>query len=225
MRFLRTLLFPLLALTSFALARSSTGDSVLVLLDTSLKKENFSIFFGDLESTWSGLSSSTRLIHFVPPRREGLQTDLPIPQGHDSGDYQGRCCSVCSRRSLRSRDQEYVPMSSSSHYVYKYTPSPQPSRQMLHPNPWSPSSPKIRIFSLLCHQNRLLSLLLPPNSLSSSRRLALPSSRISPSVTRLPRSSLFSHRARTMSSQTNSLPSGSLAFLKRLATARCSSPC
>ncbi|KAI1791499.1 dolichyl-diphosphooligosaccharide-protein glycosyltransferase [Ganoderma leucocontextum] len=49
MRFLRTLLFPLLALTSFALARSSTGDSVLVLLDPSLKRENFSIFFGDLE--------------------------------------------------------------------------------------------------------------------------------------------------------------------------------
>ena len=50
MRFLRTLLFPLLALTSFVLARSSTGDSVLVLLDPSLKRENFSIFFGDLES-------------------------------------------------------------------------------------------------------------------------------------------------------------------------------
>ena len=50
MRFLRTLLLPLLALTSLALARSSTGDSVLILLDPSLKKENFSIFFGDLES-------------------------------------------------------------------------------------------------------------------------------------------------------------------------------
>ncbi|EJF62711.1 dolichyl-diphosphooligosaccharide-protein glycosyltransferase [Dichomitus squalens LYAD-421 SS1] len=49
MRFLRTLLFPLVALTSLALARSSTGDTVLVLLEPSLKKENFSIFFGDLE--------------------------------------------------------------------------------------------------------------------------------------------------------------------------------
>ena len=49
MRFLRTLLFPhLVALTSFALARSSTGVSVFVLLDSS-HKENFSIFFGDLE--------------------------------------------------------------------------------------------------------------------------------------------------------------------------------
>ncbi|KAI0700549.1 dolichyl-diphosphooligosaccharide-protein glycosyltransferase [Cerioporus squamosus] len=49
MRFLRRLLLPVLALASLALARSSTGDSVLVLLDPSLKKENFSIFFGDLE--------------------------------------------------------------------------------------------------------------------------------------------------------------------------------
>ncbi|KAI0781447.1 Dolichyl-diphosphooligosaccharide-protein glycosyltransferase subunit [Trametes elegans] len=49
MRFLRGLLLPLVALASFAFARSSTGDSVLVLLDPSLKRENFSIFFGDLE--------------------------------------------------------------------------------------------------------------------------------------------------------------------------------
>ncbi|KAI8999107.1 Dolichyl-diphosphooligosaccharide-protein glycosyltransferase subunit [Trametes punicea] len=49
MRFLRGLLLPLVALGAFAFARSSTGDSVLVLLDPSLKKENFSIFFDDLE--------------------------------------------------------------------------------------------------------------------------------------------------------------------------------
>ncbi|KAI0831642.1 Dolichyl-diphosphooligosaccharide-protein glycosyltransferase subunit [Trametes gibbosa] len=49
MRFLRGLLLPLVALGGFACARSSTGDSVLVLLDPSLKRENFSIFFGDLE--------------------------------------------------------------------------------------------------------------------------------------------------------------------------------
>lgn len=50
MRFLRGLLLPLVALAGFACARSSTGDSVLVLLDPSLKRDNFSIFFGDLES-------------------------------------------------------------------------------------------------------------------------------------------------------------------------------
>ncbi|KAL1947248.1 hypothetical protein VTO73DRAFT_14209 [Trametes versicolor] len=49
MRFLRGLLLPLVALAGFACARSSTGDSVLVLLDPSLKRDNFSIFFGDLE--------------------------------------------------------------------------------------------------------------------------------------------------------------------------------
>ncbi|KAI0628746.1 Dolichyl-diphosphooligosaccharide-protein glycosyltransferase subunit [Trametes polyzona] len=49
MRFLRGLLLPLVALVGFTFARSSTGDSVLVLLDPSLKRDNFSIFFGDLE--------------------------------------------------------------------------------------------------------------------------------------------------------------------------------
>ncbi|KAI0657230.1 dolichyl-diphosphooligosaccharide-protein glycosyltransferase [Cubamyces menziesii] len=49
MRFLRGLLLPLVALAGFAFARSSTGDSVLVLLDPSLDRDNFSIFFGDLE--------------------------------------------------------------------------------------------------------------------------------------------------------------------------------
>ncbi|KAI0648379.1 Dolichyl-diphosphooligosaccharide-protein glycosyltransferase subunit [Trametes meyenii] len=49
MRFLRGLLLSVAAFAGFAFARSSTGDSVLVLLDPSLKRENFSIFFGDLE--------------------------------------------------------------------------------------------------------------------------------------------------------------------------------
>ncbi|KAH9918369.1 dolichyl-diphosphooligosaccharide-protein glycosyltransferase [Epithele typhae] len=49
MRLLRKLLFSVLALASLALAKSSTGDSVLVVLDPSLRKEDYSIFFGDLE--------------------------------------------------------------------------------------------------------------------------------------------------------------------------------
>ncbi|KAI0806816.1 dolichyl-diphosphooligosaccharide-protein glycosyltransferase [Fomes fomentarius] len=49
MRFLRKLAATVVLLASLALAKSSTGDTVLVLLDPSLKKENFSIFFGDLE--------------------------------------------------------------------------------------------------------------------------------------------------------------------------------
>ena len=60
MRFLRQLLLPVLALAGLALARSSSGDSVLVLLDPSLKREDFSVFFGDLESTYqSSLSFNT----------------------------------------------------------------------------------------------------------------------------------------------------------------------
>ncbi|KAI0668417.1 Dolichyl-diphosphooligosaccharide-protein glycosyltransferase subunit [Trametes maxima] len=49
MRFLRGLLLSVAAFAGFTFARSSTGDSVLVLLDPSLKRENFSVFFGDLE--------------------------------------------------------------------------------------------------------------------------------------------------------------------------------
>ncbi|KAI0747762.1 Dolichyl-diphosphooligosaccharide-protein glycosyltransferase [Daedaleopsis nitida] len=48
MRFLRKLLLPVLAFANLAWARSSTGDSVLVVLDPSLKKDDFSIFLGDL---------------------------------------------------------------------------------------------------------------------------------------------------------------------------------
>ena len=50
MRFLCKLLLPFLALASLSWAKSSSGDSVLVILDPTLKKDNFSIFFGDLES-------------------------------------------------------------------------------------------------------------------------------------------------------------------------------
>lgn len=42
-------LFALVAV-QVTLAKSSTGDSVLVLLQPSLKKEDYSIFFGNLES-------------------------------------------------------------------------------------------------------------------------------------------------------------------------------
>jgi oligosaccharyltransferase complex subunit beta len=37
------------ALFAFVKAKSSTGDSVLVLLDSRLDKESFSVFFGGLE--------------------------------------------------------------------------------------------------------------------------------------------------------------------------------
>ncbi|TFY70199.1 hypothetical protein EVG20_g2806 [Dentipellis fragilis] len=49
MRAFSTLLAPLLALLAVAHAKSSTGDSVLVVLEPKLKKEDFSIFFGNLE--------------------------------------------------------------------------------------------------------------------------------------------------------------------------------
>jgi hypothetical protein len=50
MWFLSSVLVALLAFARFSFATSSSGNSVLVLLDTSLEKENYSIFFGGLES-------------------------------------------------------------------------------------------------------------------------------------------------------------------------------
>jgi hypothetical protein len=50
MWFLSSALVALLAFSRLSFATSSSGDSVLVLLDASLEKENYSIFFGGLES-------------------------------------------------------------------------------------------------------------------------------------------------------------------------------
>jgi oligosaccharyltransferase complex subunit beta len=52
MRLLSSALVTLLALTKLSFASSSSGDSVLVVLDPSLDRENYSIFFGGLESMW-----------------------------------------------------------------------------------------------------------------------------------------------------------------------------
>ncbi|KAI0028193.1 Dolichyl-diphosphooligosaccharide-protein glycosyltransferase subunit [Vararia minispora EC-137] len=49
MRFGCAILFTALAYAAQALAKSSTGDSVLVVLQPSLKKEDYSLFFGNLE--------------------------------------------------------------------------------------------------------------------------------------------------------------------------------
>jgi oligosaccharyltransferase complex subunit beta len=49
MRFLGSVLVSSLVLAGKVLAKSSSGDSVLVLLDPSLDRANYSIFFGGLE--------------------------------------------------------------------------------------------------------------------------------------------------------------------------------
>jgi len=47
---LNSALVALVAVARLSFASSSSGESVLVLLDTSLDRENYSIFFGGLES-------------------------------------------------------------------------------------------------------------------------------------------------------------------------------
>ena len=48
----RLLLLPLLGLTSLAAAKSSSGDSVLVVLDQTVVKEDYNLFFTGLESAY-----------------------------------------------------------------------------------------------------------------------------------------------------------------------------
>jgi len=50
---LRALTTAILALAGLVNAQSSTGNSVLIVLDKDLKKESFSAFFGGLESAFS----------------------------------------------------------------------------------------------------------------------------------------------------------------------------
>lgn len=54
------LLAHLVALAAMVSAKSSTGDSVLVVLEPSLKREDYSMFFGGLESTWRRLRADRR---------------------------------------------------------------------------------------------------------------------------------------------------------------------
>lgn len=57
----------LLLLVTTVLAKSSTGDKVLVLLDPSLDSANYSIFFNGLESM--SPRSIPHFASFTPPAR------------------------------------------------------------------------------------------------------------------------------------------------------------
>ena len=59
-----------LGLTSWATAKSSTGDSVLVILEPKLQKDNFSIFFDGLR----GMYTRVWVFHYMSEleHREGI---------------------------------------------------------------------------------------------------------------------------------------------------------
>lgn len=63
MRFLRSALVSCLVLLAGVLAKSSSGDKVLVLLDPALDRENYSIFFNGLESMSRRTICSLLFIH------------------------------------------------------------------------------------------------------------------------------------------------------------------
>lgn len=55
-------------------AKSSTGDSVLVVLDNKLNRADYSLFFGGLESA---CERNLYLISLTPCHRAGVQHYLP----------------------------------------------------------------------------------------------------------------------------------------------------
>ncbi|OAX35296.1 Dolichyl-diphosphooligosaccharide-protein glycosyltransferase [Rhizopogon vinicolor AM-OR11-026] len=73
MRLLSSAFVALLAFARLSFAASSSGDSVLVLLDTSLDRENYSIFFGGLEKR--GYSLTFR----APKDASPAITDYDVP--------------------------------------------------------------------------------------------------------------------------------------------------
>jgi len=52
-----------LSVLTLSLAKSSTGDSVLVILDPNLQKDNFSIFFNNLKGM-NGIHLATHIHPF-----------------------------------------------------------------------------------------------------------------------------------------------------------------
>lgn len=98
------LLAHLVALAALVTAKSSTGDSVLVVLEPSLKREDYSTFFGGLESMH--VISYTRTGAYRRVLRKRIQLDLPRAEGRVACHYPGRYRVLLPRHPFRSRHQE-----------------------------------------------------------------------------------------------------------------------
>jgi oligosaccharyltransferase complex subunit beta len=66
---LSSLIIGLLGLVSLVIANSSSGNSVLVVLEPSLRREEFSIFFGDLEGMSLDSCFSIRVAEYPALRK------------------------------------------------------------------------------------------------------------------------------------------------------------
>lgn len=90
---LRALTTAILAFAGLVHTQSSTGNSVLVVLDEDLKKESFSAFFGGLESLFSFLStaSAAALTKFVERGYEltfrGPKATEPLLVAYDAPQF------------------------------------------------------------------------------------------------------------------------------------------
>ena len=76
---LGTILFSLFGLFGAVWAKSSTGNSVLVVLQPDLKRDNFSIFFNNLESK-SGFCSSQEIIVLSMCAERGYELTFRAPK-------------------------------------------------------------------------------------------------------------------------------------------------
>jgi hypothetical protein len=87
MVFLRAITTVILAgLAGLVSAQSSTGNSVLVVLDKDLKKASFSTFFGGLESTFRSILEGMGRTDEI--RRTRVSTH--VPRTHGCGASPGR---------------------------------------------------------------------------------------------------------------------------------------
>lgn len=66
------------------LAKSSTGDSVLVFLQPSVKKEDYSIFFGNLKSVYIALRSRHYVLTRYGMDRARLRAHVSRAEGGES---------------------------------------------------------------------------------------------------------------------------------------------
>lgn len=111
MRFLISALAYSLALLSCALAQSSSGNKVLVLLDPALEKENYSIFFSALES--ESRPTAISFCPLTPAARSRVRPDVPRTKGRESRHHRVRHTQLRPRHSLHPRNQVSV----SSHNI------------------------------------------------------------------------------------------------------------
>ena len=103
-----TLLLPIVLLPSFLYARSSSGDSVLVVLDPNLSQDHFSIFFNNLKGRRYSSLSKARKFHKrdLLYSRAGISSHFPHNQRTHPVGVGGRHSNIFQCHPLCPRNQK-----------------------------------------------------------------------------------------------------------------------